>query len=118
MERRPAQTGERNDAAAGRATVDTLAREGRHALGKAEKALDAGDARAAEGHRRDAWLILTNANAAEIEALKAGNALAESPAPDPDLDAERGASERNAGGTDSAVVPPRRARPRRARRRR
>ncbi len=106
MERRPAPAGERNGADPGRATADTLLREGRHALGKAEKALDAGDRAAAEGHRRDAWLILTNAKAAQDDALKAGNALAESPAPDADADDAREASERTVGGTDSAVAPP------------
>lgn len=106
MARRPAPTGERNDAAPGRATVDTLAREASHALGKAEGALDAGDRRAAEGHRRNALLLLTNAKAARNDALKAGNALAEAPAPDADADDARDASERNAGGRDSAVMPP------------
>ena len=106
VERRPPPTSERSEAAPGRTTVNTLVREASHALGKAEKALDAGERRAAEGHQRDALLFLTNAKAAEIDALKAGIARAKEPASDPDADDERGASERNAGGKDSAVVPP------------
>ena len=105
LEHRVSAAGDPYEAAPRRATADTLAREGRHALGKAERALDAGDRRAAERHRRDAWLILTNAKAAEIEALEAGSVPAESPAPDSDGDDERDASERNASGKDSAVAP-------------
>ena len=105
LERKDAAAGERNAPDADPTIVDTLVREGRHALGKAGKALDDGDRRAADRHRRDARLLLTNAKAAEIEALKAGSVPGEAPAPDPDADDERGASERNAAGKDPAVMP-------------
>ncbi len=107
-------TAKRNEADAHRTTFGTFVREGRHALGKAEKALRAGNRSAAEGHKRDALLFLTNAKAAQNDARNAGIVPTGGPAPGAGVDGGPNESGSEAGRSESADMPPPDGAPRQA----
>ena len=92
--------GDLTEIAAGDATVLSNRNESRRPSRPA-----GGLRRAAEGHKRDALLFLTNAKAAEKDAQDAGSAIAQDAAPDPGADGTRNGRRGNTGGEDSTVPP-------------
>ena len=103
-ENQAAGNGDRNASAGYRKTFETLFREGRHALRKAETALRAGDRPAADEHKRNALLFFANARAAQDDAAKAGVVLTAGPGLDPGPKGEASEPGNDAGQSDSAVA--------------